>query len=472
MDNRVDKPMGTGGEAYIWLRYATQFTTGGRSHTIEMGIPVPLGASAETREKLIREAEAGMEQLARHVENRVNQALQRNARPPEVGRPPQEAINRGSVEANTRGYAYTGTTSPAPASNSPSSASSSNSGEPATRQNAGVSMPLSPTMQGDGSGNMKLSQFMQYIRETWGLTPKQAMELLNVKTLNGMNYREALKQLQPLVANQQGNLSAASKNSSSPPQSLEKPSNVSAFTSARPNSGTVNNDQAAGLKENTHGKPTELRELKPAPQGVPTNRTPAPATTPPSPPVRPVPAPVPAPTPIRPKAPTPSPAASTRPDVGTGAKSSDSNGKEETAKQSSASGSTKVPIYPINGGKMRETPRVYKFDEEDDKELDLDELDEKNDDLEQQQIMARIKLDELKEVRGTSIANPARLTVLQNVLNSQISDEQLQQLIEATWGTTNVKRLKVDQVEALISWAKEDFFVDEVEAVLALIGEE
>jgi len=35
-----------------------------------------------------------------------------------------------------------------------------------------------------------------------------------------------------------------------------------------------------------------------------------------------------------------------------------------------------------------------------------------------------------------------------------------------------VKKLKVDQVEALISWAKEDYFVDEVEAVLALIDEE
>jgi hypothetical protein len=86
--------------------------------------------------------------------------------------------------------------------------------------------------------------------------------------------------------------------------------------------------------------------------------------------------------------------------------------------------------------------------------------------------IARIKLDELKEVRGASVASPGRLMVLQNVLNSQINDEQLQRIIQSAWGATSVKKLKVDQVEALISWAKEDFFLDEVEAVLDLIDEE
>ena len=45
---------------YIWLRYATQYSGDGQTHTIEMSIPVPLGASPERREELIREAEAGM----------------------------------------------------------------------------------------------------------------------------------------------------------------------------------------------------------------------------------------------------------------------------------------------------------------------------------------------------------------------------------------------------------------------------
>jgi hypothetical protein len=62
--------------------------------------------------------------------------------------------------------------------------------------------------------------------------------------------------------------------------------------------------------------------------------------------------------------------------------------------------------------------------------------------------------------------------VLHNVAGSQISDEQLQQLLQGLWATTMEKKLKVDQVEALISWAKEDDFVSEADAVLALLEEE
>jgi hypothetical protein len=117
---------------------------------------------------------------------------------------------------------------------------------------------------------------------------------------------------------------------------------------------------------------------------------------------------------------------------------------------------------------IRDAPRrIYKFDEEDE---ELEE--EKKEEREEQRVIANLKLDELKEVRGTSFASPGRLTVLQNVLNSQISEEQLQRLIQDAWGVTSVKKLKVDQVEALISWAKEDYFMEEVEAVLALIDGE
>lgn len=126
---------------------------------------------------------------------------------------------------------------------------------------------------------------------------------------------------------------------------------------------------------------------------------------------------------------------------------------------------------------VRDEPHRYKFDEEEDDdegaELRIeDDDDDDGGDKEQRLAMARIKLDELKEVRGASAANPARLAVLHNVMNSQINDEQLQRLMQATWGVTSVKKLKVDQAEALISWAKEDYFVEEVEAVLDLLDEE
>src|SRR5258707_3866881 len=94
MDISRDKPTGTDGTPYIWLRYTTQFTTGGRTHTIEMGIPIPVGASAEVREQLIREAEMGMEQLSRRVESRVSQMLQRSSRPPETAQVQESSTTR------------------------------------------------------------------------------------------------------------------------------------------------------------------------------------------------------------------------------------------------------------------------------------------------------------------------------------------------------------------------------------------
>ena len=46
---------------------------------------------------------------------------------------------------------------------------------------------------------MKLAEFITELRETLGLTPKQAMDSLHVKNLNGMDFREALEKLQQLV---------------------------------------------------------------------------------------------------------------------------------------------------------------------------------------------------------------------------------------------------------------------------------
>src|SRR5437899_6635967 len=97
----MDKPTGKDGNPYIWLRYKTQFNAGGRTHTIEMGIPMPLGASAEVREQLIREAEIGMEHLTRRVENRVAQISQRTTRPPEPLRTQAPATDRKSTRLNS-----------------------------------------------------------------------------------------------------------------------------------------------------------------------------------------------------------------------------------------------------------------------------------------------------------------------------------------------------------------------------------
>jgi hypothetical protein len=466
-----DRPTGADGNPYIWLRYTTQFTTGGRTHSIEMGIPVPVGASAEMREQLIREAESGMEQLTRHVENRVMQMLQRNARPHE----PATGGQKGSIPASQPPTG--GQKGPVPASQLPTPLQMSSEtpqapqapqpAVPPTRQTVGANMPSTPGIPGDANGNMKLGQFMQFIRETWGLTPKQAMDLLNVKSLNGLNYREVLRQLQPLVEQQANNAPASNQKLPVPGQSrpVEKPSNPGVPASAASSSPSPSSPAHT---------PVGARELKRAPQAPPMAHTITPnqEAAIPNQDVR-------STMPASPASSSPSPAHSTasaasvpgaskpastpKPPAGERGDNAQATASPVPVPQSPAA-PAKAPIVPIR--MVRDETRKYKFDEEED-ELPLEE-----DDNDQKMAMARIKLDELKEVRGTSAANPARLAVLHNVVNSQIADEQIQRLIQAAWGATSVKKLKVDQAEALISWAKEDYFVEEVDAVLTLIDEE
>jgi len=75
MDGRKNTLEGAG--EYIWLRYSTTITLAGRPRTVEIGVPMPIGADEEAREQLLREADAGMNQVMGHVENRIAQLLQR-----------------------------------------------------------------------------------------------------------------------------------------------------------------------------------------------------------------------------------------------------------------------------------------------------------------------------------------------------------------------------------------------------------
>lgn len=431
MDGNAGKPDGAG--SYIWLRYATQFKVGDRIHTIEMGVPVPIGASAETRERLFREAEAGLEQLANRVENRVGQVTQSSQAPtrsqpgqvaaptPKTTVPPaaaSPATSQSTLQPAQRPATPPSPSSPPPAPiqlhetmSTASTASptreavqppTSNDKEdlavPPTRHYIGASMPSAPGTSGDVSGSMKLPQFIQYIKESMGLSPKQAMDLLNVKTLSGLNLRDALEQLQSLV-----------------------------------------------VRENVASTPTiptpivrEQKATKPDTKTPPANAPRPPAN----------------PTPASPPTPTAIPVSS-----------------------------VKTPgLKEITNAVVRDAPPPYpaNFDEE----IDLDNGEEDELDLggdegieflpeltDAEREIAGEVFAKLKEVRGTTTASELRLRALRNVVGDQVSDEQLLQITEGVWGVNALKKLKSDQVEALISWAKEDEFINEAELVIMLIQE-
>ncbi len=426
MDGNAGKPDGAG--AYIWLRYATQFKVGDRMHTIEMGVPVPIGASAEMRERLLREAEAGLEQLANRVEHRVGQVTQHaqattRHQPGQVVAPtPKTTIPSAAASPSTsQPTPQSAQRPPTPApiqlhEPQPTASTSSPTREavqpptandkediavPPTRHHIGASMPSAPGTSGDMSGSMKLPQFIQYIKESLGLSPKQAMDLLNVKTLSGLNLRDALEQLQSLV-----------------------------------------------VRETAASTPTMPTPIVREQQATKTDTRTSPANTPPN-----APHPLANPTPASPPTPTAIPISS-----------------------------VKTPgLKEITNAVVRDAPSSYpaNFDEEidlDDGEEDLDLGGDEGIEFlpeltDTERAIAGEVFDRLKEVRGTTTVGDARLRVLHNVVGDQVSDEQLLQIIDGLWGVNAFKKLKSDQVEALISWAKEDEFITEAELVIMLIQE-
>ena len=440
---------------HIWLRYSTQFTSGGRSHTIEMQIPVPVGASAEQREQLIREAEAGIEQLYRQIERRGSQ---RNQQSPETGRPPEAAQRSRTDYASSRQPAPVDARPTPPAPPAPpapvvptrqpgqSSPPQQAAAQAATldaskiislqektevadahiagRPSIGSEMPSTHNLSTSASSNIKLAQFIQIIKNNWGLTPKQAMDLLQVKTLNNMNYRDLLRQLESLVPQNQSAESAPKNTTGQPrPAPAQVPPTPPTPRASAPTSSTTMRDAGA--------RPASSSPSASAPPPSATNRAPAPPTPP-------------APAPPSPRPPAPSASAG-------------------------LDGPANIPVFPLRDNALREVPRSYKFDEEDE---EPEEAASGNDEDENSMsdTMARIKVDDLKEIRGTAAASQGRLTVLHTLLDSQISDTQFQQLIEGLWNINSDKKLKQDHVEALISWAKEDYFEDEVRAVLAVLN--
>jgi hypothetical protein len=415
MDGTTGRPDGAG--SYIWLRYTTQFQVGERINTIEIGIPVPLGASEETRERLFREATAGMDHLAKHVEShaaRVQHARQRGSTVPAAKPPaaPPSSIPAAPTPANrasTPPVAQPTSVSPpktpaaTPPREAPHAAAVDNkeTNVPPTRHNIGASMPSSPGLSGNAGESLKLPQFIQFIKDKLDMTPKEAMDRLNVKTLTGVNLREAFEQLQQMV-NQEGNGSAPTEQ-----KVRETESNADRAEAEKP------------LSENEHIA-GETRSPRPAANS---NATPAVSMA------------------IHPA-------------------------------------NKKAPdILEIKHAMVREVPPSAAFDEElEDEELGLDVGDEEGLDYlseltEHERDFAEDRLSKLREARGSSGASPARLQALNNVLGEQLDGDQLLELIQGIWSVATLNKLKNEQVEALISWAKEDAFVEEAEVVLAFLQE-
>lgn len=168
----------------IWLKQSVQFSVAGQVRTIEITLPMRPGASAEEIERLLRQADAGLDQMTQHLNSKVNDLLEEartqatpgtaaSARPAPRAPNPEEVASSGE-----RGRAGE---EPGRASAAPAGA-----GRPAPFQGEAAPMASGPALD--------RKQFIAEIA-VLGLNPRQAMERLGLRTLDGVNLRQALEQL-------------------------------------------------------------------------------------------------------------------------------------------------------------------------------------------------------------------------------------------------------------------------------------
>lgn len=163
---------------YIWLKQSVQFSVAGQVRTIEIALPVRPGASAEEIERLLQQADAGFDQMTRHLNARVNQLLdQEKAQTPSrvAAAPRGSQRSQGAEEFAT----------PAGAGAQPGKVGAASENAAPHPAGAGVSA-VGPALD--------RKQFIAEIA-VLGLNPNTAMKRLGLHTLEGVNLRQALEQL-------------------------------------------------------------------------------------------------------------------------------------------------------------------------------------------------------------------------------------------------------------------------------------
>ncbi|MBX5448587.1 hypothetical protein [Thermogemmatispora sp.] len=424
MDEAVAKERTSTGGAYIWFHYKTQFAAHGRLHIVQVEVPVPVDAGAEERERLLEEALSGLDQFSTRLEQRLKQMVAPStmpeASPPgdESGRPPSShlASSRESLEA-TRS-AQRPPSAPAASATSQRLPSASQ-----LRRRMAPALPSTPGVFGNLNSDLTLPQFLQILRDNFNMDSKQAMKLLGVRSLSNLNLREALDQLRYLVAQR------------SQATSPSMPGKAASLESAYPGYPAVFS-QREWHQGHARGKlmiEAEEQEQEEAYQ-EPLEKERAGQTS------------------------------------AHEAFYAESDIDEEYQKAS----------YPEESSFQQDI--VYENEECDgglNKDSEENEMGEEGEEWSaesqegrqlsvRERVHARTLLNKLREVRGNTPVSQTHLAVLWNVIGDQISEDELCELIGRIWGVTALKQLSIDQVEALITWAKQDDFERDVAMILAL----
>ena len=161
-------PVGYDGER-IWLRQSVTGTRDGLTRTVEIAVSVHPGMSTNQMDALLGEADVCMQVLSRHLNNYWSDA---------DGREPA-----GTTTSGERAVVAPPIVAP-PIATPPVAASTRPSPTPAKEKTAAAPTP-----------ELSVKDFIAAVRAELDLNPKQAMDKLNVKSLTGLNLRDALETL-------------------------------------------------------------------------------------------------------------------------------------------------------------------------------------------------------------------------------------------------------------------------------------
>lgn len=459
---------------YIWLRQTAELALGDQRRTLEIAIPVRLGATPDEIARLLDEAEAGMERLGERMDRRV------------------AAIQAAAPTLPAPALAATAPTSPAPApalsaarpaapaapAPRPPSVVAERSATPARPTSASApttapstSRPAVQASPGPGpataGGLMSRAEFLEQAR---GLdqSPRQVMDRLGVRTLEGLNYAEALEQIKRQLLREQTQAPQSDATAPAAPSRPAAPAPATApATAPEP---TVTPEPLAGRgpvsyfdEEDDYDVTFELPEdgavddlnldALDAGPGVPAlgeeeteehvpEHVPEPAA-----PARrgtrrePAPEPEPKPAPDEPEL-------DDVPDFA----------EPRSAAPSEPPARGRAAATPAAGSAAEPTPAGRPATTMSQQAL-------------AQRARARDLLARLREYRGGTPAGSDQIGPFTNVVIHQLGEPTLESLTDQVWGLTPAQ-LTAQQMRALIQWGKTDAFATEVVAVLELLAAE
>jgi hypothetical protein len=168
---------------HIWLRQSVTFTVNAQTRTVEMALPLRPGATPGEVEALLDEADAGMRRLSRRLDAHLAELLNPSAAMPAPSIPPAPEAPRPAATSTLRPAPEPAASAPRPAVRAPERPAQAAARPPAA---APTAAPTGP--------DLTIPEFLAQAAAV-GFDSRQAMEKLGVRSLTGLNLREALESL-------------------------------------------------------------------------------------------------------------------------------------------------------------------------------------------------------------------------------------------------------------------------------------